>query len=714
MPQPSPSATPTLTPVAGPSLPMDQAELLIVNADGSGLTKLHTEPDNLWGVQWSRDGRYLAFVSHVDGSRSALYVLDVSGGPPRAILDPGKGRYAQEFLWSPKGDWIAVPDDSWPLSRLYLVRPDESEKRRVKGHAWPLAWLPDGSSLLVKFQEEVELGTGEPPLRQSLGILDVATLEVRPIAPMAFDWPPFVALSADGQWLAYWARSEAPCGRYNVALALWIVRVDGSERRQVLEPTCGQLGSAAWSPDGSQIAYVNMDLPDPETREEVARGIYVVDLRSGAVRWLSRPGRYFDIQAQWLAGGRYLLVGRVNCISCEPSYYANAIIAADGSGEVGAWEASWQSYAPSPDGHRLAIGSVEGQLLVLAVDDWQPVVVAEGKPLSFHSLAWSPDGRRLAFVRSPLGQVVYTAAVDGTDLRLLPLSAKAQGIALSPDWGYVAFPLEDKLYVARSDGSQAWPVAARFTYAVLSPEWSPDSERLVFIRAHQDGERKPVAELVEVKVDGSGTRAIVEVDNSVSPFSLVWSLDGRRLAWQEGWMLRVIDVETGEVTELAREAGDPAWSPDSSRIAFSTRDGLTIITADGSQREVISTRSWPRAVGWSPDGRRLAFVYDDQRWGVGNVGLYVINVDGSGERLLFEVTTDGAAFDVEVSTALWSPDGQRLAFAARREWSVGIFIANADSSGAIELARSSSGRPVRLLGWSPDGLRIAFVTFSPL
>jgi len=362
----------------------------------------------------------------------------------------------------------------------------------------------------------------------------------------------------------------------------------------------------------------------------------------------------------------------------------------------------------------LAIGSVEGRLLLVAADDWQPAVLAEGKPFSFQSLAWSPDGRKLAFVRGPLGQVVYTAAVDGRELRPLPLPSKAQGIALSPDWEHVAYLLEDKLYIAHNDGSGAQPVAAGFTYAVLSPGWSPDSGRLVFIRAHQEGERKPVAELAEVKVDGSGTRTIVEVDNSVSPFSLVWYPDGRRLAWQFGRTLRVIYVETGEVTEVAPEAGNPAWSPDSSRIAFSTKDGLTTIKADGSQREVISTRTWPRAVAWSPDGRRLAFAYDDRRWGVGSVGLYVVNVDGRNERLLFTVTAEHPASESAIGDILWSPDGRRFAFTAHRDWNLSIFIADADGSGILELARSSSGRPVRLLGWSPDGLRIAFVSLSPL
>src|SRR4051794_3636168 len=102
---------------------------------------------------------------------------------------------------------------------------------------------------------------------------------------------------------------------------------------------------------------------------------------------------------------------------------------------------------------------------------------------------------------------------------------------------------------------------------------------------------------------------------------------------------------------------DPAWSPQGARIAFVARetviDGATstnsawleTMTADGRNvRKVASLRSdrigWP---SWSPDGRKIAFGYDQ---------LYVVGADGAGLRRL----RNGAC------CAAWGPGGRKIAF----------------------------------------------------
>jgi TolB protein len=80
------------------------------------------------------------------------------------------------------------------------------------------------------------------------------------------------------------------------------------------------------------------------------------------------------------------------------------------------------------------------------------------------------------------------------------------------------------------------------------------------------------------------------------------------------------------------------WSPNGRRIAFaSTRDTrdndngeLYVMNADGSGvRRLTRTPGTEVPLGWSPDGRKLAFTrYPSQpRW-----AFYVMNADGSGVR----------------------------------------------------------------------------------
>ena len=106
---------------------------------------------------------------------------------------------------------------------------------------------------------------------------------------------------------------------------------------------------------------------------------------------------------------------------------------------------------------------------------------------------------------------------------------------------------------------------------------------------------------------------------------------------------------------------------------------------------------------WSPDGRKIAFTRSHaptEGRGPPESDVYVINVDGSGERNL---TGDGVS-----GGPVWSPDGQKIAFTSGRDasglWGGSIYVMNADGSGQRRLARDAGF----VLGWSPDGRKIAF------
>src|SRR5436190_24267124 len=81
---------------------------------------------------------------------------------------------------------------------------------------------------------------------------------------------------------------------------------------------------------------------------------------------------------------------------------------------------------------------------------------------------------------------------------------------------------------------------------------------------------------------------------------------------------------------------------------------------------------WP---SWSPDGSRIAFTSDrDSQTGSVNLEIYVMNADGTG---VTRVTSDTAQDDEPA----WSPDGTRLAFRSNRDGNAEIYVVNADGSG---------------------------------
>jgi Tol biopolymer transport system component len=166
----------------------------------------------------------------------------------------------------------------------------------------------------------------------------------------------------------------------------------------------------------------------------------------------------------------------------------------------------------------------------------------------------------------------------------------------------------------------------------------------------------------------------------------------------------------------------PAWSPDGRRVAFSRGDmlchssecnepGASLIfvvpARGGEQRQLYDTDEYVHDIGpaWLPDGRRLAFIR--QHPGGGPDGIYVVDVDGSGDpRRLVAGWADALA---------WSPNGRWLAYV---RW-------NYDERTELRLVdlRSGRGRTLAVaasidqrkgLAWSPDGRRLALADPSGL
>jgi TolB protein len=145
----------------------------------------------------------------------------------------------------------------------------------------------------------------------------------------------------------------------------------------------------------------------------------------------------------------------------------------------------------------------------------------------------------------------------------------------------------------------------------------------------------------------------------------------------------------------------PAWSPDASKLAFSSnRDGNYEIYVVGSDSKNLTRLTNDPGVDryptWSPDGLSIAFTSDRS----GNEDIWVMNADGTGEPT--QLTHDSASDEAP----RWSPHYSSIVFFTNREGPHQIYLMDPDGSDQRNISNSQADD----LGaaWSADGTRLAF------
>jgi Tol biopolymer transport system component/DNA-binding winged helix-turn-helix (wHTH) protein len=382
----------------------------------------------------------------------------------------------------------------------------------------------------------------------------------------------------------------------------------------------------------------------------------------------------------------------------------------------------------SPDGQHLAFAWNGGagphfSLYVKLVGTEESMRLTKQASIDFNPV-WSPDGRYIAFCRIAKG---------GTGIYIIPSLGGVERRVRETHWqevefdqvfwffGRLAWSPDGKLlaYSDRRDSNQ--PATSIFLLSLDSlevrrltspqgsvgdynPAFSPDGRTLAFNRGLQG-----VTAIYATLVSGGEERRLIS--GVQYGWGLAWTPDGHdivfaRAGWlsDEGWLWK-ISPGGGEPERLqfGQEGVEPSirgnrlvYARQVANINIWRRKLNSSASAGASDRFIHSTRmeSGPQ---FSPDGNMIAF----ESTRSGTYEVWMCRSDGTDPVQL-------TRFNSSTGTPRWSPDGQQIAFDSRAPGNADIFVVDAQGGAPRRLTSEPSSEVVP--SWSRDGRWIYFAS----
>jgi Tol biopolymer transport system component len=679
---------------------------------------------------WQRieDAAYKRMAAGPDRRRlaAALVALAVAGaGIGFAIVSlarvrPAGGRPARGIVFVKTGEPSGPGVDNTEISSINPDGSGLSNLTNSPGAESSVAWSPGGREAVF-----VRTSFAHGTLTSGVFVMNgdgTNAHEVLPCREQRCEFSDF-AWSPDGARIALVERGKGG----TVHDRIEVMNADGSDRREICSfPRCDQAPRApVWSPDGRELAFSGQGSLFFLGQGLSPSALYVADADGGGVRKLSNldcrighdpvgPCPYLDSAPAWSSEGRWIAfsrhmagIGRDEPVPPGSPSGQNSqivLIRPDGSDahvlatcRGGVYCRQVMAPVWSPDGTRVAfVDAVDKHsvIRVVGVSGNESSVLSTcsgGRCPDPENLRWSPDGTALAFTSGVRTESLYRIGLEG------PAVVLARGV----DGCCLAW-LPGQASTSISDSAQ--PSGEHLPTALPSTTGPRLAGLIAFGHFAGSDEGNP-----DVYVVGADSQPAKLTSNPEFDGEPAWSPDGTKIAfasYRPGtsntnvWVMNADGSGQRPLTHIRTGATQPAWSPDGTRIAF-VADGpksvpsIWVMNADGTGQGRISTpASGDSAPAWSPDGTLIAF----DRSAGDDGAIWVVRPDGTGLR---KVTDPGGE-----GRPAWSPDGSRIAFVWFTAGGNDLYVVDADGTGLRRLT-NLEGSP-ESPNWSPDGTQIVF------
>ena len=274
----------------------------------------------------------------------------------------------------------------------------------------------------------------------------------------------------------------------------------------------------------------------------------------------------------------------------------------------------------------------------------------------------SPDGSRVAYTVSEVRMEkekewktvtqIWVVPTNGGKARQYTRGDKsASAPEWSPDGTMLAFLTdrekdgERQVWMMMADGGEAWSVTAH-KGGVSGFHFSPNGKRLVLTATDQPN--KDEEDRKKVKDD------TMVIDHDIKMTHL--------------WLFDLDKKEEKRLTEGDYTVSDPQWSPDGTRITYTTRptpradDGALsdiwmVTAASGEKKKIAGEPAAADNARWSPDGKWIAYTgSNDRDPGPSTAFLYIVSPEGGTPKQV------DPKFDLSVGTPVWTPDSHTIYF----------------------------------------------------